>query len=190
MNMSHHSHGGMSGIYVPTATTPFPFPSSSGNKTTIPRNLTSLSNPSKPLPDSAPANSGPPALACPVPSCPLVFKGQMSQGYLWRHLKRPGICRRTGDEKAAWLHLHKTEYDQLIATRIKPAQRKREANRVRARKVSRATMFERRAKNLGVTEERLVAQKVAIWEGMYAAKQSGDSIGYDAWVLLDFCTAS
>ena len=30
---------------------------------------------------------------------------------------------------------------------------------------------------MGITEEGLVAQKVAIWEGMRAAKESGDDIG-------------
>lgn len=29
---------------------------------------------------------------------------------------------------------------------------------------------------MGITEERFVAQKVAIWEGTWAAKQSGDDI--------------
>jgi len=30
---------------------------------------------------------------------------------------------------------------------------------------------------MGITEERLVAQKVAIWEGMWAAKQNRDDTG-------------
>lgn len=37
--------------------------------------------------------------------------------------------------------------------------------------------FEFRAKNMGITGEKFVAQKVEIWEGMWAAKQSGDDIG-------------
>jgi len=41
----------------------------------------------------------------------------------------------------------------------------------------RAAQFELRAKDMGITEEKFVAQKVAIWEGMWAAKQSGDKIG-------------
>ena len=41
---------------------------------------------------------------------------------------------------------------------------------------SRASEFELRAKNLGITEAKLVAQKVAIWEGMFAAKQNGYDI--------------
>ncbi|KAG0641788.1 hypothetical protein HOY80DRAFT_1110772 [Tuber brumale] len=213
MIMSHNAHGGMSRHYMPT-TTPFS-PSLSEGGGAIPRNP-NVSALSEALPDSGPAQSGPPVLTCPVPICSLVFKGEMSHGYLWRHLRRPGIYRRTGDEKASWLLLHKIEHDLLVATGITPEQRKREANRVRAQKVTRAARFERRAWNVGVIEERLVAQKVAIWEGMYAAKQSGDGIAvsilyflyflgdrsgaianrkknslkYDAWVLLDLCTAS
>lgn len=30
---------------------------------------------------------------------------------------------------------------------------------------------------MGITEEKLIAQKVAIWEGMWAAKKGGDKIG-------------
>jgi len=30
---------------------------------------------------------------------------------------------------------------------------------------------------MGITEERFVAQKVAIWEGMWAAEQNRDQIG-------------
>ena len=40
----------------------------------------------------------------------------------------------------------------------------------------RAAEFELRAKNIGITEAKFVAQKVAIWEGMWAAKQNGDDI--------------
>ena len=68
---------------------------------------------------------------------------------------------------------------------------------------------------MGIMKEALIAQKVVIWEGMYAAEQGGDSIGvsipysapfrrllydrcwlkgnwqkYDAWALLDFSTAA
>ena len=41
----------------------------------------------------------------------------------------------------------------------------------------RTAEFELRAKNVGITEEELVAQKVVIWEGMWAAKQNDDDIG-------------
>ena len=33
-----------------------------------------------------------------------------------------------------------------------------------------------RARGMGITEEALVAEKVAIWEGMWAAEQSGEDI--------------
>ena len=41
----------------------------------------------------------------------------------------------------------------------------------------RAAEFESHARNMGITEPKFVAQKVAIWEGMSAAKQNGDDIG-------------
>ncbi|KAG0641789.1 hypothetical protein HOY80DRAFT_1038320 [Tuber brumale] len=173
--MSLNSHESVSSCYMPTTiTTPS---SSSDNGKTVPNDTNSSSNVSKTLPDFAPANPAPPVLTCPVPSCALAFKGEMSHGYLWRHLKRPGIYRRTGDEKAAWMKLHKIEHDQLVAAGITPAHRKRETNRVRAQKVSRSARFALRARDMGVTEESLVAEKVTIWEGMYAAKESGDSVG-------------
>ncbi|KAG0641798.1 hypothetical protein HOY80DRAFT_1038334 [Tuber brumale] len=182
--MSPNSHKDTSGHYANTTTSS----ASSENENTILQNPISSSNLSKTLSDSAPANAGLPVLTCPVSSCTLVFKGEMSHGYLWRHLKHPGIYNRTGDEKDAWLQLHKIEHDRLVATGLTPAQRRRDANRIRGRKVSRAARFESRARNMGITEEGLVTQKIAIWEGMYTAEQSGDSIGYDAWVLLDFST--
>ena len=42
---------------------------------------------------------------------------------------------------------------------------------------SRTVEFELRARSMGITEESLVAQKVAIWEGMWAAEQNRDDIG-------------
>jgi len=42
---------------------------------------------------------------------------------------------------------------------------------------SRTAEFESRARSMGITDENLIAQKVAIWEGMWAAQQSGDSVG-------------
>ena len=42
---------------------------------------------------------------------------------------------------------------------------------------SRNAEFELRARSMGITEEKFIAQKVAIWEGMWAARQSGDHIG-------------
>ena len=37
--------------------------------------------------------------------------------------------------------------------------------------------FELRANSMGITGEKFIAQKVAIWEGMRAAQQSSDDIG-------------
>ena len=110
--MLHNSQGGMSGSYLPTYTS-----SSHENENAIPQSPTSSSNLSKALRDTIPLNPGSPSLACPVSECSLVFKGETAHGYLWRHLKRPGIHRRVGDEKTAWLNLHKIEHDRLLATR-------------------------------------------------------------------------
>jgi len=46
---------------------------------------------------------------------------------------------------------------------------------VKAEKLLRTAGFEQRARNMGITEKGSVAEKVAIWEGMYTAEQSGDS---------------
>ncbi|KAG0129184.1 hypothetical protein HOY82DRAFT_611047 [Tuber indicum] len=172
--MSFNSHGGTSGRHVVTATTPSsfsPFPSSS-NENTIPQNQTSSFSLSEDLPNSTPTDGTLSVVTCPVPSCPLAFKGEMSHGYLWRHLGNPATHGRTGGEKGTWLQLHRTERDQLVAAGITPEHRRREAKRTRARKVR----FKSRAKNMGITEEGLVARKIEIWEGMYTAKESGDSM--------------
>ncbi|PUU72602.1 hypothetical protein B9Z19DRAFT_647528 [Tuber borchii] len=54
--------------------------------------------------------------ACPVPSCLFVLKGETPHWYFKRHLKYPGLHGRTGDEKEAWLNLHKIEHERLLAT--------------------------------------------------------------------------
>jgi len=53
-------------------------------------------------------------------------------------------------------------------------------------KMLRTAEFELRARNIGITEEALVAQKVAIWEGIYASEHSGDSIGASILYLTKF----
>lgn len=101
----------MSGNYLPTSS------SSSGNANAIPQKPTSSSNLSKALHDTTTPNLEPPTLTCPVLGCSLVFKGNMPYGYLWRHLKRPGVHQRTEEEKAAWENLYKIEHEPLLATR-------------------------------------------------------------------------
>ncbi|KAG0129177.1 hypothetical protein HOY82DRAFT_611032 [Tuber indicum] len=181
--MSHNSREGVSGRYVHIAPT-LSFSFNDGK--TIQQQHNSSLYPPHTLLNHSLSKPGPPALACPVQSCPSVFKGEMSCGYLWRHLKRPRISSRTGDEKAAWLRLHRIEHDRLLALGVTPAQRKREARKMRARKASRAAGFELWARSMGITEKKLIAQKVAIWEGMYAAKQSGDSIGVSILYSFSF----
>src|SRR5437588_12464918 len=112
--MSHNSHEGVSRRSIPTAAIATTT-SSSPDEKTIPKNPNFSYNLSNVPPDSTPAYAEPPALTCPVPSCSLVFKGKSPHGYLLRHLRHPGIHRRTGDEKDSWLQLHKIEHDQLVA---------------------------------------------------------------------------
>ena len=59
---------------------------------------------------------------------------------------------------------------------VTPTQRRREANRAKAQKRLRTTGLEQRARNMGITEEALVAEKVVIWEGMRVAEQHGKDI--------------
>ncbi|KAG0634724.1 hypothetical protein HOY80DRAFT_1140467, partial [Tuber brumale] len=111
--MSRSHHKGVFGRRVPTTTTSsFSFK----NGKTVRETPNSSPNFPHTLPNPAlEQKPGPPALVCPVPNCPSVFKGERSRGYLWRHLKRPRISRRTGGERSAWLHLHKIEHDRLVA---------------------------------------------------------------------------
>ncbi|KAG0135492.1 hypothetical protein HOY82DRAFT_536668 [Tuber indicum] len=182
--MFHDSHEGMSGRYVLTYSSSSS--SSSSNEKDVPQNPSSFSGPSKAAIDSASTNRRPSAIVCPVSVCSLVFEGESPDGYLWRHLRRPGIHGRTGDEKAIWLQLHKIEHGRLLATRVTPAQRKREAKAMRAQKMLRIAKFEQRARNMRITERAMVAQKVAIWEGMFVAEQNGDSIGVSIIYSLPF----
>ncbi|PWW73247.1 hypothetical protein C7212DRAFT_346977 [Tuber magnatum] len=174
MGISGNPFEGMPGCYAPAASSTPP-----EVRKTTPQNPTFPSY--LPIALPVPTHTNTPTLPCPVPSCALVFDGKTPYGYLWRHLRRPGTYRRTGEERDAWLHLHKIEHDRLIAAGITPAQRKREANRVGVKKAreqkKRIAGFQLRARKKGITEEALVSQKVAIWEGMHVAKQSGDSIG-------------
>jgi len=48
---------------------------------------------------------------------------------------------------------------------------------VKGERFLRTAGFEQRARNMGITEKGLVAEKVAIWEGMHTAEQSGDGTG-------------
>ena len=57
-------------------------------------------------------------------------------------------------------------------------------NRVEEERNSRTAEFELRARSIGITGEMFVAQKVAIWEGMWAAKQNSDDIGVSILLSL------
>ena len=52
-----------------------------------------------------------------------------------------------------------------------------EDNNAEEERKSSIAEFELRAKSMGITGEKFITQKVAIWEGMRAAQQSGDDIG-------------
>jgi len=57
---------------------------------------------------------------------------------------------------------------------------------VKTQKRLRNAEFEQRARDIGITEKALIAQKVAIWEGMWTAKQSGRDIEVSSLVALHF----
>ncbi|PUU77837.1 hypothetical protein B9Z19DRAFT_1127680 [Tuber borchii] len=65
--------------------------------------------------------------------------------------KAPWVHEHTGDEKAAWVNLHKIEHDRPLATRTTPAQCKREASKVEAQRVLRTAEFELPARNTRIT---------------------------------------
>lgn len=145
----------------------------------------------------------PPPLSCPVSNCSSVFAGRTPQRYLSRHLKYPGIWGRTGEDKVAWLNLHKIEHHRLIGTRgisplfyrldlrgssdraspanmlgaAKSAKPKLKAKKLAQQRTSRAAAFMMRAKEMGITDAALIADKLVIWEGIWGDKEKGDSIG-------------
>ncbi|KAG0135466.1 hypothetical protein HOY82DRAFT_600259 [Tuber indicum] len=67
-----------------------------------------------------------------------------------------------------------------------------ETTNVEEERRSRTAEFELRARSLGITGERSVAEKVEIWEGMWASEQTGNDIqvSYGAWILLDAATGA
>ena len=111
--MPSHSHKVTSESYTPTQI------SSSTSKRIFPQASSSSPDPLKAPLSSTPAglsNTCPPGLACPVPSCLLILKGERPHRYLRRHLNHPGLYGRTGQEKEVWINLHKREYERLLAT--------------------------------------------------------------------------
>ncbi|KAG0135473.1 hypothetical protein HOY82DRAFT_600269 [Tuber indicum] len=63
-----------------------------------------------------------------------------------------------------------------------------EDSRAEEERKSRTAEFELRAKKMGITGEGSVAEKVAIWEGIWAAERTGSDIQYFAGILLDVAT--
>ncbi|PUU72821.1 hypothetical protein B9Z19DRAFT_1136612 [Tuber borchii] len=206
--MSVNPHEGTPGGSVPTEISSSS--SSPSGKRVIILQAPSSSSDSLEARFSALANTGRSPLACPVSGCLLILKGEMPHRYLERHLKHLGLHGRTGDEKETWLNLHKMEYERLLAALGSSPSHNTgpkevlevdqadyvdiikliEDDKVEEERESGAAEFELRAKNISITEAKFVAQKVAIWEGMFTAKQNGDDIGYDAWVLLDGATGA
>ncbi|KAG0135477.1 hypothetical protein HOY82DRAFT_600274 [Tuber indicum] len=113
-------------------------------------------------------NTFPSRLACPVSSCQAVFRGEMAHRHFWRHLKNPEISSLEGGEEVIWLNLHKVEHERFLSAL--------EEDKVEEERMSRTDEFESRAKNMGITDESFMAEKVAIWEGMWAAEQTGNDI--------------
>lgn len=188
--MSSYPNEGMSERSMPSQISFF-----SKGKKTISQVPISFYDPLRALPPSTPTNSGPPQLACPVSSCLFAFKRETPNRCLRRHLKHPGIHERVQTGKGQGsirIVLSEVWYTNHIRFNHNPNPKKTyqvhhadrvdiiklvEVNNAEEESNSRAVEFEFRARNMGITEEKFVAQKVAIWEGMWAAKQNGDDIG-------------
>jgi len=187
--MSGHSRGGERSIHTGISSIP-------QDKHTISQAPVTSSDPLEAPPCSL-GNTGRPPPACPVPTCPVVFKEGTPHRYLKRDLNHPGLHGRTGDKREAWVNLHKMEHERFLAAlgstpshspnpkevlEVNQAAyvnviKLIEDNRAEEESKSRTAKFELRGKDMGITEEKFVAQKVVIWEGMWAAKQNGDDIG-------------
>ena len=126
------------------------------------------------------------------------FSGAISSYSSVSEGERPGVCGRTGHEKGVWFNLHQAAHERLLAALgLTPLPQPRpqgsagskqsspcryiievaDNDTAEEERRSRIAEFELRARNMGITDENLVAQKVAIWEGIRAAEQNGDSIG-------------
>ncbi|PUU72547.1 hypothetical protein B9Z19DRAFT_1137298 [Tuber borchii] len=143
----------------------------------IPQNPAPFSSLLQVLFNPATVDPLPPPLTCPVSNCSLVFTGRTPQRYLSRHLKHPGMHGRTGGEKAVWLNLHKIEHERFIAAHVKPRKPKLGAKKLAKRTISRAAAFRLRADKMGITDPALIAEKLAIWEGILGDNEKDDSIG-------------
>ncbi|RPB00357.1 hypothetical protein L873DRAFT_1805114 [Choiromyces venosus 120613-1] len=166
--MSHNFREGISGHYIPNDTLLSP-----KNENTIPDYTTLSTNLSELLPDHAPIHVSPSSLSCPVSGCSKTFEGDKSHECLLRHLKRPRNFKSSGYDEAVWHAHHKEEHRRRVSIRrINPNS-----------KLLRITEFEVRAKNMGITEQELIEEKIKIWEGMWDAKDKGDSIAVGLWLI-------
>ncbi|RPB00369.1 hypothetical protein L873DRAFT_1805146 [Choiromyces venosus 120613-1] len=114
--MSHTSHEGISGYYIPNDTLLSP-----ENENTTPDYTTLSANLSEVLSDRAPIHVGPSSLSCPASGCSKTFKGDKSDEYLLKHLKRPRNFKSSGYSEAVWHAHHREEYRRHVSTpRINP----------------------------------------------------------------------
>ncbi|RPB00361.1 hypothetical protein L873DRAFT_1805131 [Choiromyces venosus 120613-1] len=110
--MSHNSHEGISGRYIPIDT-----PLSPKNENTIPGYSTPSANLSEVLPDHGPTYHSPSSLSCPVSGCSKTFEGDKSDECLLRHLKRPRNFKSSGYDEAVWRAHHKEEHRRHVSIR-------------------------------------------------------------------------
>ncbi|KAG0135472.1 hypothetical protein HOY82DRAFT_536650 [Tuber indicum] len=171
--MSGNLRGGMSERSAPTHI------SSSENEGTASQTPISCLNPANAPPAAHPASPGPSRLPRPVFSCQYVFRGEIPYQHFWRHLKHSDLCGLNSGE-------HERLQDALGLTlpQPQPCVSSAEDNKAEEERKSRTAKFELRAKRMAITCERSVAEKVAIWEGMWAAEQAGDSIQVGAPYLI------
>ncbi|KAG0135476.1 hypothetical protein HOY82DRAFT_600273 [Tuber indicum] len=175
--MPSNPHEDMSERSTPTDTS-----SSNNEESALQTPISSPNHSNAPPPTSDYADTCASRLACPVSSCQAVFRGEMAHRHFWRHLKNPEISSLEGGEEVIWLNLHKVEHERFLSAL--------EEDKVEEERMSRTDEFKSRAKNMGITDESFVAEKVAIWEGMWAAEQTGNDIQYGAGILLDAATGA
>ncbi|RPB00373.1 hypothetical protein L873DRAFT_1805152 [Choiromyces venosus 120613-1] len=180
--MSHNSHEGISGHYIPNDTLLSP-----KNEKAIPDNTALSANLSKALPDHVPIHVGS-SISCPVSGCSKTFEGDKSNEDLLKHLKRPRNFKSSGYSEAVWHAHHKGEHRWHVSTPLTATTPSSEAILGQEQKLLRTTEFELRAKKMGITEQGLIEEKIKIWEGMWDAEDKGDSDDYCAWVLMDLGT--
>ncbi|PUU83357.1 hypothetical protein B9Z19DRAFT_1061049 [Tuber borchii] len=160
--MSSYRNEGMSEHSMPSDISSF-----SKGKRTTPQASISFSDPLRALPPPPPPIQVHVRLPVPSPVACLLLKEKHPAGWSTKYRNHTQSNYNPNPNNA-----HKVNQ----ADRVGMIDLVEDNNAEEGRK-SRAAEFGSHARNTGITEERFVAQKVAIWEWMWVAKQTGDNIG-------------